>query len=72
MMFSLFVGSHTPNHDAISISCNEGIRLNLKLKGSLESQLCGMVFCWGKHMKEHVFLNVDPEQLRQIHEGMFH
>ena len=23
-----------------------------KLKASLESQLCQMVFCWGKHVKE--------------------
>jgi hypothetical protein len=23
-----------------------------KLEGSLESQLCSMVFCWGKHVKE--------------------
>ena len=24
-----------------------------KLKSSLESWLCWMVFCWGKHVKEH-------------------
>ena len=24
-----------------------------KLEDSLESQLCVMVFCWGKHVKEH-------------------
>ena len=24
-----------------------------KLKDSLESQLCWMVFCWGKHVKDH-------------------
>ena len=27
-------------------------KMKWKLKGSLESQLCWMVFCWGKHMKE--------------------
>ena len=42
-----------------------------KLKGSLESQLCWMVFFWGKHMKE-CFSEVDTgERLRQIREGMF-
>jgi hypothetical protein len=30
-----------------------------KLKGALESQLCWMVFCWGKQVKER-FLKVDP------------
>ena len=43
-----------------------------KLKGSLESQLCWMVFCWGKHVKE-CFPEVDTgERLRQTCEGMFH
>ena len=27
--------------------------LKWKPKGSLESQLCWIVFCWGKHVKEH-------------------
>ena len=27
--------------------------LKWKLKGSLKSQLCWMVSCWGKHTKEH-------------------
>jgi hypothetical protein len=26
--------------------------LKWKLEGSLESQLCWMVVCWGKHVKE--------------------
>ena len=44
-----------------------------KGKGSLvESQLCWMVFCWGKHMKEG-FPEVDTgERLRQTPEGMCH
>ena len=38
---------------------------------SLESQLCWMVFCWGKHVKK-CFPEVDTgERLRQTHEGMF-
>ena len=42
-----------------------------KLKGSLESQLCWMLFCWGKHVKE-CFLKVDTgERLRQTCEGTF-
>ena len=46
--------------------------LKWKLKGSLESQLCWMVFCWGKHMKE-CFPEVDTgERLRQTREGTFH
>jgi hypothetical protein len=46
--------------------------LKWKLKGSLESQLCWMVFCWGKHMKE-CFSKVDTdERLRQTGEGTFH
>jgi hypothetical protein len=32
--------------------------LKWKLKGSLESQLCGRVFCWGKHVAEY-FPEVD-------------
>jgi hypothetical protein len=28
------------------------IDLEWKFRGSLESQLCWMVFCWGKHKKE--------------------
>ena len=39
--------------------------LKWKLKGSLESQLCWMVFCWGKHVKK-CFPGVDTgERLRQ-------
>ena len=42
-----------------------------KRKGSLESQLCWMVFCWGKHMKA-CFPEVDTDEwLRQTHEGTF-
>ena len=38
-----------------------------KLKGSLERQLCWMVFCWGKHVKE-CFPEVDTgERLGQTH-----
>ena len=37
-----------------------GKNMKWKVKGSLESRLCqGMMFCWGKHMKEH-FAEVDP------------
>jgi hypothetical protein len=37
----------------------------------VESQLCWMVFCWGKHVKE-CFPEVDAgERLRQTCEGMF-
>jgi hypothetical protein len=42
-----------------------------KLKGSLESQLCGMLFCWGKHMKKHLAEVDTGERLRQTHEGTF-
>ena len=46
--------------------------LNWELKGSFESQLCWMVFCWGKLVKE-CFPEVNTgERLRQTHEGMFH
>jgi hypothetical protein len=42
-----------------------------KLQGSLESRLCQMVFCCGKHVKER-FPEVDTgERLRQTHEGTF-
>jgi hypothetical protein len=42
-----------------------------KLRGSLESQLYLMVFCWGKHVKE-CFPEVDTgERLRQTFEGTF-
>ena len=45
--------------------------LQWKLKGSLESQLRWMMFCWGKHVKEW-FPEVDTgERLRPTHEGMF-
>ena len=45
--------------------------LKWKLKGSLESQLCWMVFCWGKHVKE-CFPEVDTgERLRQTREERF-
>jgi len=32
--------------------------LKWKFKGCLESQLCWVVFCWGKHVKE-CFLEAD-------------
>jgi len=36
-----------------------------RLRSSLESRLCWMVFCWGKHVKE-CFPEVDTgERLRQ-------
>ena len=39
-----------------------------KLKGSLESQLCQTVFCWGKPVE--CFREVDTgERLRQVKEG---
>jgi len=42
-----------------------------KVKGPLESQLCGMVFRWGKHEKES-FPEVDTgERLGQTREGAF-
>jgi hypothetical protein len=42
-----------------------------QLKGSLESQLCRMVLCWGRHGKER-FPDVDTgERLKQTCEGMF-
>jgi hypothetical protein len=45
--------------------CKKG--LMWKLKGSLENQLCWMVFCWGKH-----FAEADTgEKLRQTCEGTF-
>jgi hypothetical protein len=45
--------------------------LKRKLKGSLESQLSWMVFCWGKHLKE-CFLEADTgERLRQTYGRMF-
>ena len=43
-----------------------------KLLLSVESQLCWMVFCWSKHVKE-CFPEVDTgERLRQTPEGTFH
>jgi hypothetical protein len=46
--------------------------LKWKVKGALESQLCRMVFCWGKHVKE-CFPEVDTgERLRQTGKGTFH
>jgi len=33
-----------------------------KLMGSLESQLCWTVFCWGKHTKEH-FTEADTDKM---------
>ena len=42
-----------------------------KPKGSLESQLYWVEFCWGKHTKE-CFSEVDTgERLKQTHEGTF-
>lgn len=39
-----------------------------KLNGSLESQLCQMVFCWGKHVE--CLGEVDTgERLRRVKEG---
>jgi hypothetical protein len=39
-----------------------------KLKGLLETQLCWMVFCWVKHVRE-CFPDVDRgERIRQMHE----
>ena len=47
--------------------CVNGCSVKWKLKGSLESQLCWMVFCWGKHVKE-CFPEVDTgERLGQTH-----
>jgi hypothetical protein len=48
-----------------------------KLKGSLESQLCWIVFCWGKHVKEyfwHRWKDVLLKQARErpCDEGFFH
>ena len=37
--------------------------LKWKRRGSLESQLCWMVFCLGKHMEEH-FAEVDTGEGR--------
>ena len=37
----------------ISKVVSESSSFFFRLKGSLESQLCWMVFCWGKHMKEY-------------------
>jgi hypothetical protein len=31
-----------------------------------------MVFCWGKHVKEHLAEVNRSERLRQTHEEMFH
>ena len=45
--------------------------LKWKLKGSLESQLCWMVFCWGKNVKECFPEEDIGERLRQTHEGTF-
>jgi hypothetical protein len=43
-----------------------------RLKGSLESQLCWMVFGWAKYVKGR-FPEVDTgERLRQTREGTFH
>ena len=36
----------------ISKVVSESSSFFFRLKGSLESQLCWMVFCWDKHMKE--------------------
>jgi len=36
----------------VCVSGEGSIHVKWKLKGSLESQLCWMVFCWDKHMKE--------------------
>jgi hypothetical protein len=48
-----------------------GTLVKWKLKGSLESQLCSVVFCWDKHMKK-CFPEVDMgERLKQTHEGVF-
>lgn len=35
--------------------------LKWKLKASLESQLCQIGFCWGKHSKEH-FAGADTRE----------
>jgi hypothetical protein len=46
--------------------------LEWKLKGSLESQSCWMVFCCGKHMKE-CFPEVDTdEKLKQTRGEVLH
>lgn len=55
----------------ISKVVSESSSFFFRLKGSLESQLCWMVFCWGKHMKE-CFVKVDTSgALRQTGEGGF-
>jgi hypothetical protein len=42
-----------------------------EVESSLENQLCWIMFCWGKHMKE-CFPEVDTgERLRQTCEGTF-
>ena len=49
-----------------------GAQMKWKVKVSLESQLCWMVTCWDKQVKEH-FAEVDiGERLRQTREGRFH
>jgi hypothetical protein len=52
-------------------TCGHMYKVKWKLRVSLESQLCWMVFCWGKHMKE-CFPELDTDEtLRQTCKGMF-
>ena len=47
------------------LNCILELSVKWKLKGSLESQLCWTVFCWGKHVKD-CFSEVDTGEKTRV------